>query len=109
MIALLIATRKRALAQLFIVSLSILLGFSIVSRFEILDRQRSFFGVISVSALERDGLYHLLMNGTTLHGAEQRADAAGGELSGRPAPLSMTASPVTVTRRRSPRVRACWR
>ncbi len=88
MIALLIATRKRALAQLFVVSLSILLGFSIVSRFEILDRQRSFFGVISVSALDRDGLYHLLMHGTTLHGAEQRADAAGGELSGRPEPLT---------------------
>jgi hypothetical protein len=48
---------------------------------------RSFFGVHEVVALN-EGRYHVLMNGTTLHGAQQMLDANGKPLSGKPEPIT---------------------
>jgi hypothetical protein len=48
---------------------------------------RSFFGVHEVVALD-EGRYHVLMNGTTLHGAQQMLDVNGKPLSGKPEPIT---------------------
>lgn len=51
------------------------------------DQVRSFFGVHSITSFQ-DSKYHLLMHGTTLHGAEQRKDDDGKPLTTRPEPLT---------------------
>jgi hypothetical protein len=48
---------------------------------------RSFYGVYKVVDLDH-GQFRVLFHGTTAHGAEQRLDAKGAPLSGRPAPLT---------------------
>ena len=48
---------------------------------------RSFFGVHKI-VVTTDGKYHVLMHGTTIHGAEQFLDDAGKPLTGRPEPIS---------------------
>ncbi len=51
----------------------------------VIDRERSFFGVLTVST-SPNGRQTILINGTTIHGAQNVADAAPG--SGRPEPLT---------------------
>jgi hypothetical protein len=51
----------------------------------VIDRERSFFGVLTVLA-SPDGGYRILTSGTTIHGAQRIADAATG--SARPEPLT---------------------
>jgi hypothetical protein len=51
----------------------------------VIDRERSFFGVVTVS-LSSDGGYRILTHGTTIHGAERIADPA--KSTGRPEPLT---------------------
>jgi len=48
---------------------------------------RSFFGVHKIYDT-RDGGYRVLMNGTTIHGAQRLADKEGKPLTGRPEPLT---------------------
>ena len=48
---------------------------------------RSFFGVHKVYDTP-DGVYRVLMNGTTVHGAQKLTDAEGKALTGRPQPLT---------------------
>jgi hypothetical protein len=48
---------------------------------------RSFFGVHRIVETE-DGMFRILMHGTTTHGAQQIRDANGRPLSGRPEPLT---------------------
>jgi spermidine synthase len=53
----------------------------------IVERTRSFFAVHTVSAID-SGRVHLLVHGTTVHGAERMRDEAGRPLTSRPAPAS---------------------
>ncbi len=48
---------------------------------------RSFFGVHKIYDTP-DGMYRVLMNGTTIHGAQRLTDAKGKPLTGRPEPLT---------------------
>ena len=48
---------------------------------------RSFFGVHKIYETP-DGVYRVLMNGTTVHGAQKITDSQGKPLSGRPEPLT---------------------
>lgn len=48
---------------------------------------RSFFGVHKI-VVTTDGKYHVLMHGTTIHGAERFLDDQGRPLTGRPEPIS---------------------
>ena len=48
---------------------------------------RSFFGVHKIYDTP-DGVYRVLMNGTTVHGAQKLTDAEGKALPGRPQPLT---------------------
>jgi hypothetical protein len=48
---------------------------------------RSFFGVHQVIDTA-DGAYRVLMHGTTIHGAARLRGESGGELVGRPEPLT---------------------
>ncbi len=48
---------------------------------------RSFFGVHKIYDTP-DGVYRVLMNGTTVHGAQKLKDAEGKALTGRPQPLT---------------------
>jgi hypothetical protein len=52
-----------------------------------IETSRSFFGVHQVIDTA-DGLYRVLMHGTTIHGAERLRDDNGAELRGRPEPLT---------------------
>lgn len=52
-----------------------------------IETKRSFFGISSVIA-EKDGTFHILKNGTTLHGAERRRDDLGRPVEARPVPLT---------------------
>jgi hypothetical protein len=51
----------------------------------VIDRERSFFGVLTIST-SPDGRYTILTNGTTIHGAQSITDAAVD--AGRPEPLT---------------------
>lgn len=51
----------------------------------VIERERSFFGVVTVST-SLDGRFRTLIHGTTIHGAERIADAA--TISDRPEPLT---------------------
>ncbi len=51
----------------------------------VIDRERSFFGVVTVST-SADGQYTILTHGTTIHGAQRTVDAAPD--AGRPEPLT---------------------
>jgi len=51
----------------------------------VIDRERSFFGVVTVS-VSPDGNYRILSHGTTIHGAERIAEAAAS--ADRPEPLT---------------------
>ena len=51
----------------------------------VIDRERSFFGVLTVSA-SSDGRHRILSHGNTIHGAQHIADAAAN--AGRPEPLT---------------------
>ena len=53
----------------------------------VIETDRGFFGVSSVTA-DRDGRYHLLKHGTTVHGAERRRDNSGALTKGPPVPLT---------------------
>ena len=48
---------------------------------------RSFFGVHKI-VITSDGHYHVLMHGTTIHGAEKFLNADGTPVKGRPEPIS---------------------
>jgi hypothetical protein len=48
---------------------------------------RSFFGVHKIVTTP-DGQYHVLMHGTTIHGAQKFTNNAGAPLSGRPEPIT---------------------
>jgi len=48
---------------------------------------RSFFGIHKIVAVD-DGRYHVLMHGTTAHGAQQMLNADGSPITGRPEPLT---------------------
>lgn len=48
---------------------------------------RSFFGVHKI-VMTPDGQYHVLMHGTTIHGAEKFLNADGTPVKGRPEPIS---------------------
>jgi hypothetical protein len=52
-----------------------------------LQTVRSFFGVHKIYDTP-DGHYRVLMNGTTIHGAERLTDTGGKPLTGRPEPLT---------------------
>ena len=51
----------------------------------VIDRERSFFGVVTISN-SPDGRYRILSHGTTMHGAQRIADAEAS--AGRPEPLT---------------------
>ncbi len=51
----------------------------------VVDRDRSFFGVLTVSD-SRDGRYRILIHGTTVHGVQHIGDTAAS--TGRPEPLT---------------------
>jgi hypothetical protein len=51
------------------------------------DTVRSFFGVHKI-VVTSDGQYHVLMHGTTIHGAEKFKNADGSPVTGRPEPIS---------------------
>jgi hypothetical protein len=48
---------------------------------------RSFFGVHKI-VMTQDGQYHILMHGTTIHGAEKMLNDNGTPITGRPEPIS---------------------
>ncbi|CAL79312.1 conserved hypothetical protein; putative membrane protein [Bradyrhizobium sp. ORS 278] len=48
---------------------------------------RSFFGVHKI-VVTSDGHYHVLMHGTTIHGAEKYLNADGSKVTGRPEPIT---------------------
>jgi spermidine synthase len=48
---------------------------------------RSFFGVHKIQ-ITSDGRYHVLLHGTTIHGAERTLNADGTPVTGRPEPIS---------------------
>jgi hypothetical protein len=52
-----------------------------------LETVRSFFGVHKIVTTP-NGQYHVLMHGTTIHGAEKYADADGRPVQGRPEPIT---------------------
>jgi predicted O-methyltransferase YrrM len=52
-----------------------------------IEMTRSFFGVHQVIETA-DGVYRVLMHGTTMHGAERLRGESGDELAGRPEPLT---------------------
>jgi hypothetical protein len=81
---------KYPVSQAGLVGMALVLVFTF--RFDnfsqhIVETDRSFFGVSSVTA-DQDGKFHLLKHGTTLHGAEQRRDDLGELVEGRPIPLT---------------------
>lgn len=51
------------------------------------DTVRSFFGVHKI-VITPNGQYHVLMHGTTIHGAEKFKNADGSPVTGRPEPIS---------------------
>ena len=51
------------------------------------DTVRSFFGVHKIVTTP-SGRYHVLMHGTTIHGAQKFANADGSPVAGRPEPIS---------------------
>lgn len=87
-VGLLLLQYRRPFSHAFIVCLGIMVSATLASHMEVLDRDRSFFGVLSILSFENDGKFHLLKHGTTLHGAEQWTDEKGGKLTGRPVPLT---------------------
>jgi spermidine synthase len=52
-----------------------------------IDTVRSFFGVHKVLATE-DGRYHLLVHGSTVHGAQKLLNEDGSPVTGRPEPIA---------------------
>ena len=83
------AVAQFASARLYLALLGILVpaGFLHASASGDLFRERSFFGIVRVAEVN-DGRYHMMMHGSTVHGAEQVTDAAGARVSGRPEPLT---------------------
>lgn len=78
---------RATLAQTGFIAASLLLVTAYGLNQDVTERVRSFFGVTTV-AQKSDGRYHLLIHGTTVHGAQQVADDNGSALRGRPKPLS---------------------
>ena len=52
-----------------------------------IETVRSFFGVHKIMKAD-DGAYHVLLHGTTIHGAQKMRNADGSFVTGRPEPLS---------------------
>jgi hypothetical protein len=76
-------TRRRPLIVASAVLIVTIAYWSIGSR--VIDSERNFFGVLTVST-SPDGRYRILIHGTTIHGAQSIADAAAS--AGRPEPLT---------------------
>jgi hypothetical protein len=52
------------------------------------DTVRSFFGVHKIMVTTPNGQYHVLMHGTTIHGAQKFQNDDGSPVTGRPEPIS---------------------
>jgi hypothetical protein len=76
-------TRRRPLIVASAVLIVVIAYWSIGSR--VIDRERNFFGVLTVST-SPDGRYRILIHGTTIHGAQSIAGAAAS--ASRPEPLT---------------------
>jgi hypothetical protein len=85
LVAVLLRTNRWSVAALVAIALALIRIYP--SEDGSVDTVRSFFGVHKIQ-LTADGRYHVLLHGTTIHGAQMVRNADGSAVTGRPEPIT---------------------